>query len=240
MKHEKIEKTLSNVGMTKNEIAVYLALLKLGSSRVGAISKEAGTNRSYSYDALKKLLEKGLVSYAIIGKMKYFRPVSPKRLKSLLKERQDDVDDIMPHLNGLYKTKEKEYNVRLYHGFKGVKTVLLNIVGEGKENCVFGSEAQLYNRFPTFSTHFRKLLDEKNIKIRHIARRGVRVLPSKNTEVRFIPKKSMSPVATNIFGDKIAIIIWSEVPEAVIIHNKAAAESYRSYFNLLWNIARKK
>ena len=89
MVSDKIQKTLVSVGMTKNEIAVYLALLKLGSSKVGAISKEAGTNRSYSYDALKKLLEKGLVSYVIMGKRKYFRPVSPKRLKSLLQERQD-------------------------------------------------------------------------------------------------------------------------------------------------------
>jgi len=239
MDNEKIKKTLKSVGLTKNEISVYLALLKLGSSRVGIISKEAQTNRSYTYDALKKLLEKGLVSYALIGKMKYFRSVSPKRLISLLKEREDDISEIMPHLKGLYKQQETDSNIRLYHGIKGVQTVLMNIVEEGKTNHVFGSEAQVYQRMPTFAKHFVKELESKKIKIKHIVRRGIKVKPSKTTELRFIPKKRKYPVATNIFGDKIVIIIWSEVPEAVLIHNKAAAESYRNYFDMLWNSAKK-
>ena len=86
MEYEKIEKALKEAGFTKNEIKVYLALLRLGSTKAGRISKEAETNRSYTYDALKKLLEKGLASYAIVGKTKFFRPVSPQRIISLLQE----------------------------------------------------------------------------------------------------------------------------------------------------------
>jgi len=235
----KIERTLKNVGMTKNEIKVYLALLKLGASKVGNISKEAETNRSYTYDALKRLLEKGLASYAIMGKRKYFRAVSPQRIKSLLKERQEDVDQILPELEGLYNYEATKSNVRLYYGLKGIKTVLLNIIGEGKPNDVFGSDHQIYERFPTFAPHFVKEIERKNIKIRHIVRRGVKVKASKTTEIRYVPKKTRSPVTTNIYGDKIAIIIWSKIPEAVIIHNRTAAESYRNYFNIMWRAAKK-
>lgn len=240
MDYEKIEKTLHGIGLTKNEIKVYLALLKLGSSKVGRISKEAETNRSYTYDALKKLLEKGLISYALMGKTKYFRPVSPRRIISLLEEREDDVEGILPHLEGLYLKKEEDSNVRLYRGLKGIQAVLLNIVGEGKPNDVFGSEWTIKEKMPAFSKYFIKQIEKKKIRIRHIVREGVEVERSRTTQVRFVPKAITSPVVTNIFGNKIAIIIWSKIPEAVLIHNKAAAESYRHYFEILWQSARKK
>lgn len=233
-------RTLQNVGMTKNEVKVYLALLKLGSSKVGRISKEAETNRSYTYDALKKLLEKGIVSYAIIGKQKYFRPVNPNMLLALLKQRTESIEEILPHLRGLYKQKEEVSNVRLYRGIKGVQTVLMNIIDEGKPNDVFGSEWTIAETMPAFSKHFIKGLERRRIRIRHIVRRGVEVAKTKTAEVRFAPEATKSPVVTNIYGDKIAIIIWSKVPEAVIIHNKEAANSYRNYFKILWKSSFKK
>lgn len=235
-----VENILKDIGMTKNEVKVYLALLKLGSSKVGKISKEAETNRSYTYDALKRLLEKGLISYVVIGKRKWFKAVNPKRLTAFLHERADDVEEILPQLEGIYKQTELEYNVTLYKGVKGVKTVFEDIIAEGKPNDVFGSEGQFVERMPIFAKHFVKQSEKKNIKIRHIIQRGRDVKPSKTTEVRFVPKKIKSPVATNIYGDKIAIIIWTEVPEAVLIKNKAAAESYRNYFEILWKSASKK
>lgn len=234
------EKVLLDIGMTKNEVKVYLALLKLGFSKVGKISKEAETNRSYTYDALKKLLEKGLISYVITGKRKWFKPADPKRLVAFLRERESDVEEILPQLEGVYKQTEPEYNVTLYKGLKGVKTVFEDIIQEGKPNAVFGSEGEFVKRLDIFSKHFTKQIEKKNIKIRNIVQRGVDIKPSKTTEVRFVPKKVRSPVVTNIYGDKIAIIIWTDVPEAVLIKNKSAAESYRNYFEILWKSASRK
>ena len=45
---------------------------------------------------------------------------------------------------------------------------------------------------------------------------------------------------TKIYDDKIAIIIWNNVPEAVIIHNahnKDAALLYKNYFDFMWKNA---
>ena len=38
--------------------------------------------------------------------------------------------------------------------------------------------------------------------------------------------------------DKIAIIIWTDEPEGIIIENKAAAKAYKSYFDILWENAK--
>ncbi|MAE13486.1 hypothetical protein CMO92_02890 [Candidatus Woesearchaeota archaeon] len=59
-------------------------------------------------------------------------------------------------------------------------------------------------------------------------------LGSSKANVRKIPSKTESPVVTNIYKNKIAIIIWSEIPEAILIENAQAANAYRDYFDFMW------
>ena len=40
---------------------------------------------------------------------------------------------------------------------------------------------------------------------------------------------------TIIRNDKIGIIIWTELPIGILIHNKAAAESYDKFWDVMWN-----
>ena len=56
-------------------------------------------------------------------------------------------------------------------------------------------------------------------------------------EFRFL-KEYVSPALTYIYGDKVAIIIWSEEPTACLIQSNQAAESYKNYLNFLWNTAK--
>ena len=58
-------KILEEVGLTGNEIKVYLALLELGSVTAGDILKKIELHRGAVYDTLDKLIDKGLVSYFI-------------------------------------------------------------------------------------------------------------------------------------------------------------------------------
>ncbi|MEK6937840.1 MAG: hypothetical protein AABX04_02230, partial [Nanoarchaeota archaeon] len=60
------------------------------------------------------------------------------------------------------------------------------------------------------------------------------------TEYRYVDKEVKSNVVTNIYGDKIAIIVWSENPEAIIIENAEAAKSYKNYFEFMWKYSKKK
>ena len=58
------------------------------------------------------------------------------------------------------------------------------------------------------------------------------------TFARYLPKMKNSPVSTNICGDEIAFILWSETPYIIKIKNKEIANSYKNYFDLLWKISR--
>ena len=236
---EDLTEQLRSIGLTRNESIVYLALLRIGSSRAGRISKISGINRTTTYDTLKQLLERGLVSYVIKENRKWFQAATPKRLLEMLKEKEEDAQEMLPKLIKLHEAPQEEHNVTLYYGYKGVKTVFQDIIREGQPNCVLDSEGKFTEKMPHFAQHFVRQLEKKKIPIRHIVKEGVDVRPSKTTEVRFVKKAGKTSTATNIYGNKIAVIVWTDPPEAVIIQNKDAAESYRVYFNMLWKMAKR-
>lgn len=240
MSYEELLETLERFGLSHNETKVYLTLLKLGSAMAGKIAKEAMMDRTSCYDSLKRLLKKGLISYALEANRKLFKSENPSKLLSYLKEKEEDIEKILPELSSIYKQEKEKYNVTMFKGYKGVKSVFEDILKEakGKENLVIDSSGLFVEKMPYYAPHFIKGLEKNKIRVRHIVRRGKDIHPSKTTEVRFFSKKlKETTITTNIYDNKIAIILWTDVPEAIIIENKGAADSYRDYFEILWKHA---
>lgn len=233
-----VSKTLSKIGLSQNEIKVYLTLNDNGSMKAGRIAKIAHLDRSSAYNAIQMLLDKGFLSYVMIGKVKWFQAVGPKRILDYLKEQEDDINSILPELQERHKRKKIEGQVRLFKGIKGVKTVFLDIIRTGKDNYVFGSEGQFSERMPDFAYQFDRMKKEKSIKTQLILRKGRKEIDSKTSEHRYLPNISESPAVTNVYGDKVAIIIWTDEPEGIIIENAAAAKAYKSYFDIMWKHAK--
>lgn len=234
-----IEKTLENIGFSPNEIKVYLMLNDYGSSKAGKIAKIAKIDRSSCYNSLKSLTEKGLVSYVSIGKVKFFQATGPRKLLDYIKEQEEDVKKILPELSARHKAAKIEGQVRLFKGIKGIKSIFLDIARTGKDNFAFGSEGQFSERMPEFAKQFDRLKKENNIHTKMIIRKGRREKDTKTSEFRYFIKADESPAVTNIYGDKIAIIIWTDEPEGIIIENPAAAKAYKSYFDFMWENAEK-
>ncbi len=233
-----LDEVLRDAGLTRNEVKVYLSLLKIGSSTAGKIARLANLSRTSTYEALRSLIEKGLVSYVIKENKKWFSPTNPKRILDYIKEKESKLQEILPRLIGMYKTPIERSQVNVYYGLKGVKSVLLDIANRADENRVLDAEVKFTERMPYFSAKFKSEIERKKVKIKHIARKGVDVHPTATTEVRYLDLKTESPVAINIYDDKIAIIIWSDVPMAVVIENELAAKAYREYFDILWKFAK--
>src|SRR3989339_84883 len=235
----KIESTLEKIGFSPNEIKVYLTLNKNGSTKAGKIAKIAKIDRSSAYNSLKILQEKGLVSYVNIGKVKWFQVTGPRRILEYLQEQEEDVTEILPQLQEMHEIKKVEGQVRLFKGLKGVRTVFLDIIRTGKDNYVFGSEGQFSKRMPEFALQFERMKKENKIKTKNLIRKGRIEIDHKTSENKYAPGITESPAVTNIYGDKIAIIIWTDEPEAIIIENSFAAKAYKSYFDFMWKHGKK-
>jgi sugar-specific transcriptional regulator TrmB len=235
-----IYETLKKLNFTSNEIKIYLCLLEFGSQKVGKITKATKIDRSSCYNTLNNLVNKGFASYVIIGKTKFFQAAEPKRILAHIKEQESEFRRILPKLQAKHKTEKLEGQVRLFKGEKGIKTIFNNILEESAENYVFGSEGQFSEKLPFYSKHFEKRKKEKKIKTKTLLRKERKTnLNDTYTQYRYLPNIEKSPVVTNIYADKIAIIIWTTNPEGIIIENKKAAKAYKSFFNFMWNNATK-
>lgn len=229
---------LTEFGLTNIESKVYLALLKTGMSQAGKIAKAAQLNRTTTYDALSRLIDKGLVSYGMQANKKVFRPGNPEKFKEILKEREHEINSVLPKLTMMFKTASPQKSVTVYYGKKGVKSVFDDMLRHGKEMYVIDAGAQFTQTLPLYLPHFVRGIESKNIKIKHIARRGVDVKPTKTTEVRFLPKHILTTAGMTLYADRVAITVWGEIPEAVIIRNRAVYDSFKNYFDILWKSAK--
>ena len=125
------ERLLEEIGLTKGESKVYLALLKTGETTTGEIIKQAQISSGKVYEILEKLIKKGLASFTIKEKTKYFSASSPKRIFDYLKEKEKDLkfkeEEFKKQLPGLLQIEnqnKKEYETKLFKGFKGVRTAI--------------------------------------------------------------------------------------------------------------------
>ncbi len=228
---------LKQAGLTENESKVYLALLDLGPSLAGQISRKTGLHRRTVYDTADMLAKKGLVGYILKNNRRLFQASDPNRILNILKEKQDLVEPIIKKLEEKYtKTKEKE-ETNFYKGKEGLKTVFEDQLNY-KEILILGASHKAYEILQFYFNWYDKARKQKKIKAKIIAQdRKIKRIPL--AEIRYLPEKYSNPVAVNIYGDKTAIILWAEKPTAIVIKDKEITNGYRNYFELMWKIAKK-
>ena len=234
-----IQENLKLAGLTGNESKVYQALLRLGPSHAGIISRKTGLHRRVVYDTIDMLIKKGLLGYILKNNKRLFQASNPQRFLEIIKEKEAEIQEILPSMLELFQnTKEKE-ETNFYKGKLGLKTVFEEQLQEGKEILILGGSVQTSEIFQFYFKWYTKKRVKKKIKMKIIFNtREKRKIPF--AEIKYLPKKYSSPLAINIYGKKVAIILWSkENPFAVVIKNKEISEGYKKYFELVWRVAKK-
>jgi HTH-type transcriptional regulator, sugar sensing transcriptional regulator len=233
---------LEQLGLTEAESKVYLALLELGSSQAGKITSKTGIHRRTVYDTIERLIEKGLVSFISQNNIKFFEAVDPYQLLEILKERQDNLKQILPQLDLLHNSSKEKQETTFFRGKLGLKSVFNHQIEVGKEILVFGASVDAPNILKAYFPHYDRERVKKKISVKIVFDESVKnndyIKSIPNADIKFIPKEYSSPAAINVYGDNVAIILWSEEPIAILIKNKDIAKGYKNYFSLLWNVSK--
>lgn len=230
-------KELQQAGITTNEEKVYLALIDLGPSLAGQISRKTGLHRRTVYDTTEMLIKKGLIGYIIKNNRKLFQASNPNRFLEIIEEKQNMISPIVQELQQKYtKTREKE-ETNFYKGKEGLKTVFEDQL-EAKEILILGASPKAYDVLQFYFKWYDKKRKQKKIRARIIAQdKKISKIPL--ADIKYLPQKYANPVSVNIYGDKTAMILWAKEPLAIVIKNKEVSEGYKNYFELMWKIAKK-
>jgi len=241
---EEINQELQEIGLTNSEISVYSTLLNLGSVKASVLIKEIKIHRSRVYEALNKLIEKGLVSYIIKENIKYFQATNPDKLfdfieeqKSKLDKKKQTIKKILPLLKKQFESRPQA-EAHVLYGKEGFKTMRQDVLKQGKTLYLIGAVGKEDDQLEYFFPGFNKLRIKQKIKWKILYDAEVRGKPitkQKLTETKFLPKEYSSPSVINIYADRVVNVLWQgDVPICFMIINKDIADSYRKWFGLLW------
>lgn len=230
---------LKQAGLTDNESKVYLALIDLGPSLAGQIARKTGIHRRTVYDAIEMLIQKGLVGYIQKNNRKMFQASNPDRLLEIIREKQNLLLPFVESLQQKYSsTKEKE-ETNFYKGKEGLKTIFEDQLNS-KEILILGASPKAYEILQFYFKWYDKARKQKKIRARIIAQsKEIKKSRIPLAEIKYLPQKYSNPVSVNVYNDKTAIILWAKEPIAISIKNKEIADAYKTYFELMWKIARK-
>jgi sugar-specific transcriptional regulator TrmB len=227
---------LRKIGLTDTEVKIYLELLSLGATSAGKIVERTGIYRKNLYDALNKLIERGLVSYVIENKIKFFQAKKPDNLLRYLDEKKEELEEILPELNAKSKSQTPEIESEIYRGVEGIKTILKDCLNY-KEILMIGATGDVENRLPYFWPQYNKKREKLKCKWKLLLVHEAKDKPitkSRFYEYKVLPKILSGLNVIYIYGEYVANILWLEKPLAFVTKHKTLANNYKKYFNYLW------
>jgi len=239
----------NQLGLSAREVSIYKALLSLGPASIRNIAEKAGINRGTTYETLKELQQKGIVTYLPKGKRRFFSPREPEVLLQLAEERRHALENaidglkesVIPGLNHL-RPDLNTANVQFYEGDEGIEWVLRDILNtvsaqQEKQYAVFSSKPirpHLYRPFPNFT--LQRVQKGIEVKVIAIGDGGEDAALSERKWIRTEGKVDAAYIA--VYPPKCAIIsLASEnYPTAVVIHSKEVATAQQIVFDTLWKL----
>lgn len=248
-----IKHGLRSLGLSDDEIQVYLALLHKPASPLG-LSQETGIKRTKVYSLLEALEKRSLIVRIANGEGAQFGISDPTNLgiqvsnfEAQLKERQETFHQLIPMLNALRGISQANYfSVRTYEGEEGFKQMLWHeLKAKGEALSFGGGDVEELIPSKAWASQYRERVVEAGYRIREIINaetdlptpvenkdylqhyhcRGIsaRVLPLENQIV--------------IYNDTVAIYNWRQDKKVgTEIVSESFANTMRGVFDCFWKL----
>lgn len=240
------------LGLSKNEAEIYEALIRENELSVGEIAVKSKVHRRNVYDALNRLLDKGLVFEIIEKRESRYQAVDPNKLREIIQEKETLLMSILPELDTLFSAQSKQNDVYVYRGIEGWKNYMRDIIRLGEDFYCVGAkgawmEEEAMNYFPTFIKDAKRA----GIKYHHlfdyeVKEKNHEILKYVGKNYKFFPKKYQTAASLEIFGDRVNIssnltlgAIGKDISITVIV-DEDIANSFRTWFKFMWDSLPKK
>lgn len=244
------EKLLEDIGLTKGEVKVYLTLLKIGETTTGKIVEDAGISSGKIYEILEKLIKKGLVGFSVKEKTKYFSAASPNRILDYLHEKEIEIqrkeEELLKEIPKLMKmeSEKKNYETNLFKGFKGIHSAIyesLEKLDKRDEVLAVGIRSGKNEKYNLMWEGWHNERVKRKVKCRAIfsdseSEYYKNFKKMKITEVKVL--EGATPSAIDILKERVLIFTYEDEPACLMIKNKEIAETFRTFFENLWSVAR--
>lgn len=247
---------LLDLGLSEKEAIVYLSTLELENTTVSWIAKKAGINRTTAYDILESLKDKGLVSFYLRGKVKYFMAADPDKIVGMLEDKivrqqraKENFLKVLPELQEVYGAKRIRPKIQFFDSPESLGQMYTHIYGKGgqQDDCL--EYASWAKQYPIYPPEMRERLLEHRKKhgifIRQIAVENEYTKPwvkgdyaeKRFKSVRLIPDDGFD-FGSNFetYGDKLVLTVFDEKIglTGMLIESRELVKMWRTAFEFMW------
>ncbi len=246
---------LINLGLSQKEALIYLSAIDLGGGTVSEIAENGEIERTGIYYHIDKLLRDGLLKTASRGKRTIYLPSDPENLKLMVKQKERDLNKILPKLQEHFSREtsksiveyfqgEEEVNKfydRTYELFKTLQTPDNNI-------CIFGASFRKITSAGDAFMYFSPPKEQLGLHLRTILPKSQKLPGDGNagdpyivtrynlprSEIKFIDDKYANPGSVVITKNHIILYdsrtLFFSITESTVI-----AQTWQKYFEFIWD-----
>ncbi len=237
---------LRELGLSDQEAAVYISLLRSGGTIASTVAKDIGIKRTTVYAILKAMAQKGFVTQYYRKNKQLFYAERPERVAHYFEKKVSSFIDIIPALESIEKKDIQIAGLRFIQTMNELKQFYDGILGEykNKQYCAIGSTVAWQGLEPEFFTSFRKERAAAHIKTKILITEESRKInpddPTLLREVCYLPEKYQFKSTIDIFKDKVLIVSPELSTLAVVIAIPAMVDVFQGMFDMIWDFNHKK
>lgn len=235
-----LKKKLLKLGLSENEIKIYLYILEHGNCTIRELIRKTGLSvtRQTIYNLINQLEDKGLIQFSHDDKNRYIEASPPNSLRLYLDKKQEELDkhktEVTELINDLYLHKNLKIENRavfeIYEGDDVINSAKKHILSHNDKDMLiktfylpFDEKEVLFGR--TLDTYRKKRITDSKIRTM-----GLRSINEDNPSKEIIARiKSSDTIDTpdnenvinrflpkSMYPFEVEIVI---LPEAVLILN---------------------
>lgn len=241
-------KKLEVIGLTEKEASVYLALQGLDSVGSSRIIRATGLHGQFVYQALEKLVEKGLVQYVIRNGRKKWSAQPARRLLGLLDEKRRVAEGVIDEIAKI-KTNGQPQSFELFQGDRAYFELCIQMLLEADEcethNLIGGGWKKFFETIGKKGfEEFEKIRVGKKIQDRFVGPESERSLYQKSKQeradfdYRVLPNMNSGLFTTSIWKKSIVLTFFGNPVMAFVLRNEEVAASNLDFFETLWKLGK--
>ena len=245
-----IELHLAKLGLSDNEVRVYLALLKAGETNAYQLAKVTGLSQPSVHYLLEALRGKGLVLKTPRAGKHMVRARDPREFLEDKKKDIGDIEQMLPQLLALAAFEEKP-SISYFDGVDGLRESAEYMLGRVTSGELVGfyrySPDGIDDMTRERNEYLFTTLGERGIHIRAMQPDVPDInhfmqpyIEKYGWEFKYLPTSVYAPlVSTNIIGNMV-MITASRKRQVLVIENNDIADAERMKFELIWKSVKAK
>ena len=243
---------LQQVGLSKSQADVYMKLIEKGELSPPEVAKLTGESRSNAYMILQRLEAIGLIEKKSNAKKVTYQPLNPIALENVVEKRRLDtskteqqIKQAMPQMLSYFYSFTEKPGIRLLQGIEGLKEIYTDTLRTKQDIYFMRTSAEVKFLGEDYFQRYKKRRAELGITTHAFTggpaslRKSLHDDANKMIRTWIKPEDYTAPVEINVYGDKVAYLVYGEEIMGIIIQSAFIAESMRQIFRMLKQVQKK-